>query len=83
MLAGENGVWQADAWILERRLKSLFGRNEMTVNHTGQVQHAHVHAYVDVSKLPLSRAMQFIEDAAALLEQPIETTAARVEPPAG
>lgn len=81
-LAGENGIWTADAWMLERRRRADYGRNEMTVNHTGQVNHAVAVSYVDASILSPSQLAQLAALTGLVLAQPaIETTAKPVDPP--
>lgn len=79
-LAGEKGIWTADAWRLERRRRAEYGKKEL-VEHTGSIQHAHAVAitYVNCDTLQAGELAKVMELYGRMLEQPaIETTAVPV-----
>lgn len=73
--SGKSGNWQADKFWLETQTQEFAPRKQ--IEHTGQVNHAHIHAHVPVGNIDPSELANIGQVIGKLLQPAIETTASQ------
>ena len=66
--AGQDGIWTADAWYLERRYPERWGRRVQEIKHSGSIDTATLN-YDSLSKAQLARIAAGEDPASVLADE--------------